>query len=193
MRCTATLAPCAPGSGGIGCEACARGTYSPGGRAARPRPDCAPCPDGKTTAAAAAASADACSQSLCAPGTAGANCTAAALGFFAPAATAADPTPEPQPCPAGFTTARMAAAAVTECTVPICKPGQGGAACKACNYGSFSAGGTAYFPNPKCAKCPSGGYTYSMGSRARSDCRYPFASRCAPGMMLGSDGACHRW
>ena len=57
---TFTLEPCAPGTGGAGCDACPRGSFSRGGNASVPNPPCEACPVGVTTLVEGAKSADAC-------------------------------------------------------------------------------------------------------------------------------------
>mgnify|MGYP001811067211 CR=1 FL=1 len=53
--------PCKPGFGGPKCQLCAAGSYSAGGDASRPTPNCTACPTGLVTPLPASTSAQACS------------------------------------------------------------------------------------------------------------------------------------
>lgn len=55
-------AVCPPGTGGPACGACEAGSWSPGGNASLPRPNCTSCPPGFTTASANSNSRAACNR-----------------------------------------------------------------------------------------------------------------------------------
>jgi len=182
--------PCAPGTGGAQCTTCAHGFFSPGGDKSTPRPECVACPNGFTTKSAAAISNSACAEKVCGPGSGGGSCSACARGFYSAGGDLTNPSPACLSCPAKISTSRAESTHASACSVPICDPGTGGPACKSCTYGTYSAGGSAYWPTPDCVRCASRGYTTYMGARSASDCINVSARNCLPGYSL-SGGACH--
>ena len=71
----------------------------------------------------------------------------------------------------------------------MCAPGSGGAACAKCDYGSYSAGGTAADPLKECTPCAPGKFTARVGARAAGECASPGVRSCEPG-YASVDGAC---
>lgn len=60
MRLASSAAPCSAGTGGASCASCRLGTFSPGGSAGHPRPECLVCPSGTNTTATGARTVTKC-------------------------------------------------------------------------------------------------------------------------------------
>ncbi|KAI8468115.1 MAG: hypothetical protein J3K34DRAFT_523174, partial [Monoraphidium minutum] len=76
----------------------------------------------------------------CPPGTGGASCTQCPKGMWSAGGDETTPQPACQSCSSALTTASAGATSLGACT--LCRPGRGGATCRACAAGTWSHGGT---------------------------------------------------
>ncbi|KAI8475282.1 MAG: hypothetical protein J3K34DRAFT_485915 [Monoraphidium minutum] len=150
---------CQQGRAGASCALCAVGSYSSDGLT------CAGCSEGTTTAGEGGTAEADCTR--CKAGYGGDTCTQCAIGTLSLGGNGVTARPACTTCAIGVG-AGTTNLAPGSSSCPACVPGRGGATCRACSAGTWSAGLDAL--RPSCTRCPTGTTTFVQGATSNASC-----------------------